>query len=144
MKKIILVFLLSTSVIAVGQNEKRKMKFDTNFTPEQQAILKTKKMALVLDLNESQQSKILTLNKVWIKETVALKESHKYINREEMSSDQKFELMNKKLDTELKHQAEIKNILNKEQYEIWKKSSTKKHHRSKNKGTQGLKKGQRG
>ena len=144
MRKIILVFLLATSIVAVGQNEKRKMKFDSNFTPEQQAILKTKKMALALDLNDSQQGKILTLNKNWFKERAALKETHKSHNREEMSSDQKFEIMNKKLDTKLEHQAEIKNILNKEQFGIWKESSRKRHHRSKIKATQGSNKRQRG
>jgi hypothetical protein len=144
MKKLLLVFLLATTVIAVGQNEKRKMKFDTDFTPEQQAILKTKKMALALDLNDSQQSQILTLNKRWIQERMAKREAHKSLNKEEMTSDQKFEMMNTALDTKIAHQAEFKKILNKEQYETWKKSSRKMHYRSKNKGTQGQRKGQKG
>jgi len=144
MKKLILVFLLTTTVMVVGQNEKRKMKFDTDFTPEQQAILKTKKMALALDLNDSQQSQVLTLNKKWIQEKMATKEAHKSLNKEEMTSDQKFEMMNKALDTKLSHQAEIKKILNKEQYETWKETSRKMYHRSKIKGTQWQRKGQKG
>ena len=144
MKKLLLVFLLATTVIAVGQNEKRKMKFDTDFNPEQQAILKTKKMALVLDLNDSQQSQILTLNKKWIQEKMTLREAHKSLNKEEMTADQKFEMMNKALDTKIAHQAEFKKILNKEQYETWKESSRKMNYRSKNKGTQGQRKGQKG
>ena len=143
MKKLILVFLLTTTVIAVGQNEKRKMKFDTDFTPEQQAVLKTKKMALALDLNDSQQSQVLTLNKKWIQEKMATREAHKSINKEEMTSDQKFEMMNNSLDTKLAHQAEIKKILNKEQYETYKESSRKMYHRSKNKDSKGQRKGQK-
>ena len=144
MKKLLLVFLLATTVIAVGQNEKRKMKFDTDFTPEQQAVLKTKKMALALDLNDSQQSQILTLNKTWIQEKMTTREAHKSLNKEEMTSDQKFELMNKALDTKIAHQAEIKKILSKDQYETWKESSRKMNYRSKSKGTQGQRKGQKG
>jgi len=146
MKKLLLVLLLATTVTIVGQNEKRKMKFDTDFTPEQQAILKTKKMALALDLNDSQQSQMLTLNKKWIQEKMTTREAHKSLNKEEMTSDQKFEMMNKALDTKFAHQAEIKKILNKEQYETWKESSRKMYHRLKNKGTrtQGQRKGQKG
>ena len=144
MKKLLLVFLLATTVIAVGQNEKRKMKFDTDFTPEQKAILKTKKMALALDLNESQQNQILALNKTWIQEKMTTREAHKSLNKEEITSDQKFEMMNKALDTKLAHQAEIKKILNKEQYETWKESSRKMNYRKKNKVAQGQWKGQKG
>ena len=143
MRKLLLVFLLANTVIAVGQNEKRKMKFDTDFNPEQQAILKTKKMALALDLNDSQQSQILTLNKKWIQEKMTLREAHKSLNKEEMTADQKFEMMNKALDTKIAHQAEVKKILNKEQYETWKESSRKMNYRSKNKGSQGHRKGQK-
>ena len=53
------------------------------------------------------------------------REAHKSLNKEEMTSDQKFEMMNKALDTKFAHQAEIKKILNKEQYETWKESSRK-------------------
>ncbi len=144
MKKLILVFLLSTSLVAIGQNEKRKMKFDEEFTPEQQAILKTKKMALALDLNESQQNEVLKLTKKWSQEKASTKAAYKSLNKEEMSADQKFEMMNKALDTKLAHQVEIKNILNKDQYELWRKSSRKMHYKSQRKGTQGQRKGSQG
>lgn len=144
MKKLILIFLFASTLIAVGQNEKRNMKLAANFTPEQQAILKTKEMALHLDLNASQQSQILALNKKWVQKKTATKEAYKDLNKEEISSDQKFEMMNKALDNRLAHQEEIKKILNKEQYETWKESSRKMHQRAKIKRTQVHRKGQKG
>ena len=144
MKKLILIFLFASTLITVGQNEQRNMKLAANFTPEQQAILKTKEMAIHLDLNASQQSQILTLNKKWIQKTTAKKEAYKDLNKEDMSSDQKFEMMNKALDNRLAHQEEIKKILNKEQYETWKESSRKMYQRAKIKRTQVHRKGQKG
>lgn len=144
MKNLILALLLTTSVVAFGQNEKRKMNGNQEFTSEQQAILKTKKMVLALDLNKDQQGQILQLNKTWIQEKTATKAAHKSLNREEMTSDQKFDLMNQGLDTKLAHQEQIKKILNKDQYKLWKESSRKMHYRSKGKNTQAHKTGRKG
>lgn len=140
MKNILFVFLLATSLVAFGQNGKRKMKVDKEFTPEQQAILKTKKMVLALDLNESQQSQVLALHKNWIQEKSTTKAAHKSLTTEEMTSDQKFEMMNARLDTKIDHQQELKKVLNKDQYELWKESITKMKYRSKSKGNQGQRK----
>ena len=144
MKNLILALLLTTSVVAFGQNEKRKMNMSQEFTPEQQAILKTKKMVLSLDLNNDQQGQILQLNKTWIQEKTATKAAHKSLNKEEMTSDQKFDLMNQMLDTKLAQQEQIKKILNKDQYKLWKESSRKMHYRSKSKNTQAHKTSRKG
>ncbi len=144
MKNLILALLLTTSVVAFGQNEKRKMNMSQEFTPEQQAILKTKKMVLSLDLNKDQQGQILQLNKTWIQEKTATKAAHKSLNKEEMTSDQKFDLMNQMLDTKLAQQEQIKKILNKDQYKLWKESSRKMHYRSKSKNTQAHKTSRKG
>jgi len=144
MKNLILALLLTTSVVAFGQNEKRKMNGNQEFTPEQQAILKTKKMALALDLTKDQQGEILQINKTWIQEKTATKAAHKSLNKEEMTPDQKFDLMNQMLDTKLAQQEQIKKILNKDQYKLWKESSRKMHYRSKSNKTQGHKTGRKG
>ncbi len=144
MKNLILALLLTTSVVAFGQNEKRKMNGNQDFTPEQQAILKTKKMTLALDLTKDQQGEILQINKTWIQEKTATKAAHKSLNKEEMSSDQKFDLMDQMLDTKLAHQEQIKKILNKDQYKLWKESSRKMHYRSKSNKNQAHKNGRKG
>ena len=136
MKNLIALFLLTTSVVVFGQNDKRKMKVGEDFTVEQQAILKTKKMTLALDLNDNQQSQMLALNKKWIQEKVSMKAAHQSNSMEELSADQKFDLMNKKLDSKIGQQQEIKKVLDKDQYAIWKESSMKRLYKSKAKRKQ--------
>jgi hypothetical protein len=53
-------------------------------------------------------------------------------------------LMNQGLDTKLAHQEQIKKILNKDQYKLWKESSRKMHYRSKGKNTQAHKTSRKG
>ncbi|MGI9530043.1 hypothetical protein [Lutimonas sp.] len=133
MKNLMIALFLTASALAFGQNEKKKMKMDHEFTTEQMAILKTKKMALALDLSSNQQDQMLTLHKNWIEEKMARKEAHKSLDKADMSSDQKFEMMNQSLDRKMAQQEQIKKILDKDQYEMWKKHSVKMHHKSKGK-----------
>ncbi len=141
MKKIIIILFLGTTLLSFGQNENRQKKMDEDFSSEQKAILKTKKMALAFDLNETQQGQILELNKKWVEERASKNTAYKSMNKEALTSDQKFDMMNKVLDTKLAHQEQIKKILNKDQYELWKDASRKMHYRSRNKENQGHRKG---
>ena len=140
MKNLILVLLLTSSIVAIGQNEKRKMKADREFSTEQQAILKTKKMTLVLDLNDNQQRQMLALNKKWMQEKESAKAAYQNFTRQELTADQKFEIMNKNLDLKIEQQKELKGVLDKDQYALWKESTMKKQYRSKAKEKHGHKK----
>lgn len=122
MKKIIIILLVTFSLGMYAQKEKSRQHYVKDFSAEQQAVLKTKKMALELDLNETQQNQILELNKKWAAEREKNMAAHKDIKPEEMSSTDRFNMMNAKLDTQLAHQKQIKKILNSEQYENWKES----------------------
>lgn len=122
MKKIIIILLVTFSLGMYAQKEKNPQHFTKDFSAEQQAVLKTKKMALELDLNETQQNQMLELNKKWAAEREKNMSARKDIKPEEMSSTDRFNMMNAKLDTQLAHQKQIKKILNSEQYENWKKS----------------------
>ena len=127
MKKILLALMLSCTVIGFAQNENRQKRLMEDFTPEQQATLKTKKMVLDLDLNDSQKSQIMALHKKWTKEAASKKEEIRSMNKDEMTATQKFDLMNTALDTKISHQQQLKKILNKEQYDRWRNSSEVKH-----------------
>lgn len=140
MKNLILVFLLGTTILAYGQKEVKPRKPMNDFTPEQQAVLKTKKMTLHLDLNQNQQNQLLALNEKWAKEKEAKRAELKSLNKEELTSDQKFNHMNDMLDTQIAHQKEIKKILNEEQYEEWKKSRSKTSHKLKERKEQYVRK----
>lgn len=130
MKKILMILLLAFSVSIFAQNGKNYKSLAKDFTPEQQAILKTKKMALELDLNDTQQSQMLALNKKWAIERDKNREAFKGQNAEEMTATDKFNRMNKMLDMKLASQKQIKKILNDDQYETWKRSAKNKGYRS--------------
>lgn len=130
MKKILVLMLVVFSVATYAQKEKNYKGMDQDFSPEQQAILKTKKMALQLDLSEAQQSQMLNLNKKWAAEREKNKAAFKAQNSEEISTADKFNKMNAMLDMQLAHQKEVKKILNADQYEIWHRSAKNKGFRS--------------
>ena len=60
----------------------------------------------------------------------------KSLNRQEMSSTDKFNHMNAILDDKLAHQKDLKKILNEDQYTQWKKTSHKMQKKGKGKGEQ--------
>lgn len=122
---------MGSSLLSFGQHEGKQKKMLKDFSPEQTAILKTKKMALALDLNESQQKQMLELNKKWAEVRTKKRAEMKSLNKEEMSSTEKFNHMNAMLDTKLAHQNELKKVLNEEQYKTWKQASSKMQYKLK-------------
>ncbi len=123
MKYLLSFLLVSVSLITFAQKGEHAMMHKNDFTPEQQAILQTKKMTLSLDLNTSQQSQVLAMNKKQTAEKVKKMEMHKSMKEsgKKMTSDEKFNMMNKMLDAKIAHQNEMKKILNEGQYVAWKK-----------------------
>lgn len=136
MKKIMIFLFLGTTLLSFAQTENRQKKMNADFTSEQKAILKTKQMALELDLTDGQQKQMLALNKKWAEEKTTQKAAMKSVNKEEMTSDERFNHMNAMLDSKIAHQNEVKKILSEEQYNAWKKAAKKMQHRSKEKGPQ--------
>jgi protein CpxP len=130
MKKLLMILLLAFSVSIYAQNERKYKSLAKDFTPEQQAILKTKKMALELDLNDTQQSQMLSLNKKWAIERDKNRKAFKGQDPEEITATDRFNMMDKMLDTHLANQKQVKKILNADQYETWKRSGKNKGYRS--------------
>ena len=129
MKKLAYLILLVFSMTAFAQ-QGRNATPDKDFTPEQQAILKTKKMALDLDLTDAQQKQLLEINKKW----AAKKEKHRaemqalFAEGSNPTDEQRFAKKNEMLDMQLAYQKELKGVLSEEQYDAWNKTS-KRHHR---------------
>ena len=144
MKKLMIILLLGSSLLSFGQKEGKQKKMYEDFSTEQHAILQTKKMALELDLNDNQQKQMLDLNKKWAEVKVKKRAEMKSLNKEEMSSTDRFNHMNTMLDEKLAHQNELKKILNEDQYMSWKKSSNKMNNRSKGRSEYQHKKHRRG
>ena len=114
--------LVVFSVSAYAQKERNYRGMNQDFSPEQQAILKTKKMALELDLSQAQQTQMVELNKKWATEREKNRAAFKAQSSEALSTTDKFNKMNAMLDMQLAHQKEVKKILNADQYEIWQRS----------------------
>ncbi|MCF8714006.1 hypothetical protein JM658_04125 [Joostella atrarenae] len=118
-----------------NRNEDRKEKREDfkdmykDLTPDQIAELKTKKMALELDLSDAQQKDIFSLNKDMATKHKAKMETFKDKKEkgEKPSSEELYEMMKNKLDEQLAVQTKMKNILNEDQYKMWKRSQHNKH-----------------
>ncbi len=136
MKKLMIILFLGSTLFSFGQNEEKQRKMLEDFSPEQHAILQTKKMALELDLNDNQQKEMLDLNKKWAEIKVKKRTEMKSLNKEEMSSTDRFNHMNAMLDDKLAHQKELKKILNEDQYAQWKKMSHQRGKKLKGKSEQ--------
>ena len=135
MKKIVslvLVIVMAMSSYAQEQEDQQKRK-RPNFTPEQQAELHTKKMALELDLSEKQQGQIYEINKRRAVERKQQMEELKALRAEkkQLTDDQLFELKSAQLDRKLALQGEMKKILNEQQFETWRKSRRARTHKTK-------------
>ena len=135
MKKILSILLLGFTVFAFAQNGSVEMNKRNQFTPEQQAILKTKQMVLQLDLNKLQESQLLSLNEKRADNKQKLMESHRAMKQgdQQLSSDEKFNMKNNMLDAQIKYQTEIKKILDDEQFEDWRTDNKRKYSMKKRK-----------
>jgi periplasmic protein CpxP/Spy len=142
MKKILLLSTLFISSFVVAQknvnakknhSKKNQMQTIKEFTPEQMATLKTKKMTLALDLTEDQQKKMYDYN---LENTHAIN-TYKENNKKQkesnvkLTSDQKYEKMNATLDKKIEMKTKIKSILNEEQYQKWENAQKERTHKKK-------------
>lgn len=134
MKKILIVALAFTAMQVTAQVQKKEHKM-MSFSAEEMATLQTKKMTLYLDLNKSQQAKIYDINlenatkrKAMMETRKAKKESG---NSEKPTKEERFKMMNAKLDYQIAMKAKMKDILNDEQFAKWEKAQVRKMHKTK-------------
>lgn len=114
MKKVVFVLIVLLAFNAKAQRGEHHKKND--LTPEQIATMRTKQMTLALDLSEAQQNDVLVLNA-----KNAEKFSKPKGERKELTKEERFEMKNNMLDTQIANQRAMKNILNEAQYMYWKK-----------------------
>jgi hypothetical protein len=134
MKKVfIMAMVLLTFAMSAQENRSEKNGWrnnDSDMTPEQTAALKTKKMTLLLDLNENQQKE---MNKVHLKNSIKKKENlQNRKDKDELTADEKYQIKANSLDDKIALKKEVKSILNKEQYSAWEKgfAKQKKNHKT--------------
>ncbi|MCK0130619.1 hypothetical protein MWU59_03800 [Flavobacteriaceae bacterium F08102] len=126
MKKLLTIALVSA--FTISSFAQRNMNDKTaRYTPEQMAELKVKQMALRLDLNKSQQSKMQDLLEKGIKHRQEAMQARKNAKSEENTKDRpdRFNRQIALLDQKLAFQTEVKNILSESQYTQWKKEQSR-------------------
>ncbi|WP_149304935.1 hypothetical protein [Pareuzebyella sediminis] len=126
MKKVIVVLMVMLSATTFAQKGEKYRRGDMRqMTATQMATLKTKKMALALDLTKEQQAKIQALNlenATQLTERIAERKARR--NSGEMhkpSADERFERENQHLDRMIAQKGKMKKILSDEQYVRWEK-----------------------
>jgi outer membrane receptor for ferrienterochelin and colicin len=134
---IILIALIGFNLGAQNNrqgNKHRQHKIEqSQLSPEQQADLKSKKMALALDLNEAQKQKIYDLELTKARERKEFQAKRQAENQETMNG--RYERQTARLDRQIAYKGSLKKILSKEQFEKWEKMNHKR--RGNNKGNPG-------
>ena len=115
--------LLVFSLTMTAQEKKKEIRKRVQMSSEQMATLQSKKMALALELDKNQQKELAELfkkqgdqRKEMFKSLKAAKEK-----QEKPTADQRFKLMNDRLDKQIVHKESIRKILSEEQFGKWSK-----------------------
>lgn len=132
MKQILFIVLAFISVNVMAQEQKNEIKvYELNkkhraaqdFSPEQMATIKSKKMALEFDLSDEQQQQVKGL---FLKQTKTreiqkenLKKHLETAKKNNLSKEERYKMLNSQLDNKLDMKAEMKAILTEGQYEKW-------------------------
>ncbi|MBU2951898.1 hypothetical protein KO493_14455 [Tamlana agarivorans] len=132
MKKILIIAIALIGLQGIAQEKGKEGKRQHNkhhqkmdLTAEQMATLKTKKMTLALDLTASQQSQIQALNlekstkrKAMMAERKANKNNEK---PKKLTSEERYDKLLARLDSQIAEKAKMQKILNKDQFEKFEK-----------------------
>jgi len=122
---LILVFAFTMTTQAQKRYKKERLE---KFSTEQQTTLAVKKMALALDLSESQQRKVTPLiaRQIIVKQKMREKKQALRESNKRLSADERFENANALLDRQLIFQKKMKEILNDEQFAQFRKMNNRK------------------
>ena len=119
MKALFATLLMMVGTVGISQRgpEHHPMK---DMSPEQVATLETKKMTLALDLTEKQQQQVQEIHLEKAIDRKTLKEEHKSRDSKP-DADERFQMMNERLDKQIAVKDQMKDILDKDQFEKWEK-----------------------
>ena len=144
MKKIasILVFVLAFTLSTEAQKKRDHKR--PQLTVEQYTDLTIKKMTLALDLSERQQNQVKPLIALKMTERKEFMEKRKEARKENKkpTSDEIFAMKNKMLDNRIAMKKNMKEILNKEQFEKFEKMNKKRKMKGKMMKKKGRKNGE--
>lgn len=123
MKNLSLIIAIMFCSMSFAQpNEKRK-ELRESLTPQQEASLKSKRMALELDLTEGQQESVYQL---FLKNAEERPDKKSREEMEKLSSQQRIALKEKRLDKQLATKRALKEILDTDQYVLFQENMEKR------------------
>ncbi len=133
MKKLLIIVFITISTIGIAQKSKNEK--NEEFTPEQKAIIMSKKMRNSLDLTEQQTNEIKTVLFTKISKTKELREQFKAKKESgiKLSNDERFKLQNAMLDEKQAIKQAFKIILSAEQYKKFEEQQTKRQEKRREK-----------
>ena len=119
MKTLLASALLLFGLMSYGQRGPHHGPYK-DMTPEQVATLHTKKLNLALDLTEKQQEEIQAIH---LEQALLRQEKMEQLKKQDgkPSADERYALMNERLDHQLELKESMKQILSKDQFEKWEK-----------------------
>ena len=114
----------------------------SDLSPEDQARLQSKKMALALDLSEAQRLQVekIQLNEILFHQKMKQKRKASVENGNKLTKEQRAEGMEMMLDRKLALQNQMKSTLSEDQFQKWKKIQMRKHRKTKKKVRKKIKK----
>ena len=120
MKKITILLTLTLLLSVTINAQRRQNQRNGNRsiqTPEQIATLQSKRMALALDLDKKQLDAVYTLMKENAEDRAKLRAERQ--NSTNQDRPQRFDLKSSRLDKQIAMKAEMKKILNADQFQKW-------------------------
>lgn len=116
------------------EQQKKLHSLIKDFSPEQLATLKSKRMTLSLDLSDAQEKQLYSL---FVKEGAARREKMEARKKnkkenEKITSDERFNRMTEKLDKQIEMKRKISSILTKQQMEKFEQMKMKRKQPKKN------------
>lgn len=114
---LVIMIALSNSINAQGNGKSGNQ----NFTPEQIATLQTKRMNMLLNLSQEQQTAIVNLqkNQAMVRQAMRKSMLERKLKGKTLSSDELFQLQSSRLDRMQQHKIAMQKILNQEQFSKW-------------------------
>jgi len=114
-----------------GMNQmKAQRQMMAQLEPTERATLKTKKMTLALDLTAKQQRGVQALNEeeaLWQEEMKQSRKEAREASEAKPTKEERLKMRNLLLDQQIAYQQKLRNILDDDQYQQWKKSRARSH-----------------
>ena len=138
MKKLLLIAIALLTLNATAQDRKNRKDSLKDLSAEEVATLRTKKLTLQLDLNESQQAtvKTLMLEEAKFMESKRAEREENKANEDSKkpTKEERYAMVNERLDRQIEMKKSMKSILNAEQYTKWEASLSKRKKGSRKEG----------